>query len=131
MNAYAMTSEQITAYGANLRMEERCEATVQKYISAVTALFRFLPPEKTVTRELLLAWKAKISVSGVNAMISVIILTSDEICRLLLRRAHVKWDSGCKMVNITIHEYSYFSVFMSWRDIRSAVKVAKRSIQKL
>ena len=25
MNAYAMTNEQITAYGANLRMEERSE----------------------------------------------------------------------------------------------------------
>ena len=51
MNAYAMTNEQITAYGANLRMEERCEATVRKYVGAVTALFHFLPPEKTVTRE--------------------------------------------------------------------------------
>ena len=30
MNAYAMTNEQITAYGANLRIEERCEATVRK-----------------------------------------------------------------------------------------------------
>ena len=61
MNAYAMTNEQITAYGTSLRMEERCESTVQKYVGAVTALFLFLPPEKTVTRELLLAWKAEIS----------------------------------------------------------------------
>ena len=31
MNAYAMTNEQITAYGEALRLEERCEATVRKY----------------------------------------------------------------------------------------------------
>ena len=76
MNAYAMTNEQITAYGANLRMEERCEATVRKYVGAVMSLFRFLPPEKTVTQELLLAWKAEISVrfsaSGANVMISAV-----------------------------------------------------------
>ena len=76
MNAYAMTDEQIMAHGANLRIEERCEATVRKYVGAVMALFRFLPPEKTVTRELLLAWKAEISVrfsaSGANVMISAV-----------------------------------------------------------
>ena len=76
MNAYAMTNEQITAYGENLRMEERCEATVRKYVGAVMSLFRFLPPEKTVTQELLLAWKAEISVqfsaSGANVMISAV-----------------------------------------------------------
>ena len=70
MDAYAMTNEQIAAYGANLRMEERCEATVQKYVNAVMAPFRFLPPEKTVTRELLLAWKAEISVSGVMILVA-------------------------------------------------------------
>ena len=62
MNAYAMSNEQITAYGEALRLEERCEATVQKYLGAVTALYNFLPLAKTVTRELLLAWKAEISV---------------------------------------------------------------------
>ena len=76
MNAYAMTNEQIMAYGANLRIEERCEGTVRKYVGAVMSLFRFLPPEKTVTRELLLAWKAEISVrfsaSGANVMISAV-----------------------------------------------------------
>ncbi|MBQ9617150.1 MAG: tyrosine-type recombinase/integrase, partial [Oscillibacter sp.] len=76
MNAYAMSDEQITAYGTSLRMEERCEATVQKYVGAVRTLFDFLPPEKTVTRELLLAWKAEISAkfsaSGANVMISAV-----------------------------------------------------------
>ena len=76
METYAITNEQIAAYGANLCMEERCEATVQKYVSAVMALFRFLPPEKTLTREFLLAWKAEISArfsaSGANVMISAV-----------------------------------------------------------
>ena len=98
MNAYAMTDEQITAYGANLRMEERCEATVQKYVSAVMALFLFLPPEKTVTRELLLAWKAEISArfsaSGANVMISAV---------------------------------NRFCAFMSWSDLRiRQIKVQRR-----
>ena len=76
MSAYTMTNEQITAYGAALHLEERCEATVQKYVGAVTALFDFLPPEKTVSQEILLAWKADISVkfsaSGANVMISAV-----------------------------------------------------------
>ena len=103
MNAYAMTSEQITAYGANLRMEERCEATVQKYVSAVTALFLFLPPEKTVTQELLLAWKAdisaKFSASGANVMISAV---------------------------------NRFCAFMSWSDLRvKQIKVQRRIFRDL
>ena len=98
MNAYTMTDEQIIAYGANLRMEERCEATVQKYVGAVMALFRFLPPEKTVTRELLLAWKAEISArfsaSGANVMISAV---------------------------------NRFCAFMSWGDLRiKQIKVQRR-----
>ena len=98
MNAYAMTNEQITAYGEALRLEERCEATVQKYVSAVMALFRFLPPEKTVTRELLLAWKAEISArfsaSGANVMISAV---------------------------------NRFCAFMSWGDLRvKQIKVQRR-----
>ena len=76
MNAYAITNEQITAYGANLRMEERCEATVRKYVGAVMSLFRFLSQDKIVSQEALLAWKADISArfsaSGANVMISAV-----------------------------------------------------------
>ena len=74
MNAYTMTNEQITFYGESLRLEERCEATVQKYVGAVTALFAFLPDGKIVTKESALAWKEEISgkltASTVNVMIS-------------------------------------------------------------
>ena len=74
MNAYTMTNEQIIFYGESLRLEERCEATVQKYVGAVTALFSFLPDGKIVTKESALAWKEEISgkltASTVNVMIS-------------------------------------------------------------
>ena len=98
MNAYAMSNEQITAYGEALRLEERCEATVQKYLGAVTALYNFLPLAKTVTRELLLAWKAEISVrfsaSAANVMISAV---------------------------------NRFCAFMSWGDFRiKQIKVQRR-----
>ena len=74
MNAYVMTREQIALYGEALRLEERCEATAQKYTAAVTALFEFLPEDKTVSQKAALAWKAEISGrlagSTVNVMLS-------------------------------------------------------------
>ena len=74
MNAYTMTNEQIAFYGKALRLEERCEATIQKYLGAVTALFDFLPDGKVVSQEAALAWKEEISgkltASTVNVMIS-------------------------------------------------------------
>ena len=51
MNAYIMTSEQIRFYEKTLRLEKRCEATIQKYVAAVTAFFAFLPEDKTVSVE--------------------------------------------------------------------------------
>ena len=76
MEAYAMTPEQIESYAKTLRLEKRCEATVQKYVGAVTAFFDFLPEGKTVTKELALAWKAEISAknaaSTVNVMLSAV-----------------------------------------------------------
>ena len=76
MNAYTMTNEQIVFFGDALRLEERCEATVQKYIGAVTAFFAFLPEDKPVSGETALAWKeeigGKFSVSTVNVMISAV-----------------------------------------------------------
>ena len=74
MDAYMMTNEQIRFYEETLRLEERCEATVQKYIGAVKAFFAFLPENKAVFRETVLAWKEQIrdkfSASTVNVMLS-------------------------------------------------------------
>ena len=76
MNAYIMTNEQIRFYEETLRLEERCEATIQKYVGAVTAFFDFIPEDKTVSAETALAWKAEISgkfsASTVNVMIAAV-----------------------------------------------------------
>ena len=73
---YMMTMEQIQAFEANLRMEEHSESTIQKYASAIMVFYSFLPPEKIVTKERLLAWKEQISAtlaaSTVNVMISAV-----------------------------------------------------------
>ena len=73
---YTITDEQMRAFETYLHMQERSEGTVQKYISAIMALYAFLPFGKTVTKEQLLAWKAQISAtltaSTVNVMISAV-----------------------------------------------------------
>ena len=76
MEAYEMTSEQMQSYAEHLRMEECSESTVRKYDNALTALYGWLPEDKSVTKERLLAWKAEISeknaASTVNVMISAV-----------------------------------------------------------
>ena len=73
---YTMTNEQVRAFEIHLRMEERSESTIEKYTGAVIAFYAFLPDEKTVTREQLLAWKnqlcATLAASTVNVMLSAL-----------------------------------------------------------
>ena len=73
---YMMTEEQMRAFEVNLRMEEHSESTIQKYASAIMTFYTFLPCEKIVTKEQLLAWKNQISAtlaaSTVNVMISAL-----------------------------------------------------------
>ena len=98
MNAYTMTNEQIIFYGESLRLEERCEATVQKYVGAVTALFDFLPDGKVVSQEAALAWKEEIS-GGVTA----------------------------GTVNVMISAANRFFAFMKWNDVRlKQIKTQRR-----
>ena len=89
METRTMTLEQIESYGKALRLEERCEATAQKYIGAATALFDFLPEGKSVTRELVLAWKAEISAKN-----------------------------AASTANVMLSAVNRFFTFMSWDDIR-------------
>ena len=89
METRTMTLEQIENYGKTLRLEERCGATAQKYIGAVTAFFGFLPEGKAVTRELALAWKAEISAKN-----------------------------AASTVNVMLSAVNRFFAFMSWDDIR-------------
>ena len=98
METRAMTLEQIESYGKTLRLEERCEATVQKYVGAATAFFGFLPEGKRVTRELALAWKAEISAKN-----------------------------AASTVNVMLSAVNRFFAFMSWDDIRiKRIKTQRR-----
>ena len=73
MVEYTMTSEQMRAFAIHLRMEERSESTIQKYASAIMALYTFLPLEKIVTKEQLLDWKRQISATLAAATVNVMI----------------------------------------------------------
>ena len=98
METRTMTLEQIESYGKTLRLEERCEATVQKYVGAATAFFGFLPEGKRVTRELALAWKAEISAKN-----------------------------AASTVNVMLSAVNRFFAFMSWDDIRiKRIKTQRR-----
>ena len=98
METRAMTLEQIESYGKTLRLEERCEATVQKYVGAATAFFGFLPEGKRVTRELALAWKAEINAKN-----------------------------AASTVNVMLSAVNRFFAFMSWDDIRiKRIKTQRR-----
>ena len=76
MVEYTMSREQMQSFETCLRMEEHSESTIQKYASAITAFYSFLPSEKIATKERLLAWKEQISAafaaSTVNVMISAV-----------------------------------------------------------
>ena len=71
---HAITKAQIQEFETYLRMDERSASTIAKYTNAITDFYQFLPEDKSVTKEQLLAWKAyisgKYSASAVNVMIS-------------------------------------------------------------
>ena len=73
---YTMTNEQMQAFENDLRQEEHSEGTIQKYTSALRAFFDFLPADKVITKDRVLAWKKQLSselaASTVNVMISAI-----------------------------------------------------------
>ena len=68
---YTMTNEQMRAFEIHLRMEERSESTIEKYTSAVTAFYTFLPDEKTITKEQLLAWKNQLCATPADSTVNV------------------------------------------------------------
>ena len=73
---YTMTHEQMKAFEEKLRLEELSEGTILKYGSTLQSFYDFLPPDKVVTKEWVLAWKKQISgtlaASTVNVMISAL-----------------------------------------------------------
>ena len=73
---YIMTEEQMRAFEKSLRLEEHSASTILKYAGALKDFYDFLPPDKEVSKELLLEWKEQISAdhaaSTVNVMISAV-----------------------------------------------------------
>ena len=68
-----ITREQIEQYKHHLHMEERSDSTVQKYDSALTRLYDFLPDDKEVTKERLLDWKGQLAMNNAASTVNVFI----------------------------------------------------------
>ena len=80
---YIMTEENIKAYAKNLRLEERSEATVIKYNLALKRLYDYLPEGKSVTKEILLAWKDYIQAGNAASTVNVMISAVNGFCQFL------------------------------------------------
>ena len=97
--AYIITMEQIHAFEIYLRLDERCEATIQKYVNAVTRLYDFLADGKEVTKERLIDWKS--SLTG---------------------------DLTAGTVNVMISAVNAFFTFLSWAGLRvKQIKVQRKA----
>lgn len=75
-NYILLTQEQITGFCEDLRRKERGMGTVRQYRYALICLLAYLPAEKHLTRDALLAWKAELvktrAVRTVNGMIAAV-----------------------------------------------------------
>lgn len=76
MNNQILTPEQISAYAAYLRSEERAAATVNKYLRDITVFAAWLGG-RPVTKEAAAQWKAELLDMGqapatINAKLSAI-----------------------------------------------------------
>ena len=89
-----ITVENIQEFAAHLRSKENSDATVEKYIRAVTLLFTFLSNGKKLCKEHLLLWKeqmiSRYSTVTVNGFIAAVNGFLDFICRPDLRLRAVK-----------------------------------------
>lgn len=71
-----ITAEAVEQYGRELVRRERSQGTVRQYVQAVGQLLRYLPEDKGVTTERLLAWKEELTAhraaGTVNWMIAAV-----------------------------------------------------------
>lgn len=58
---YTLTQEMVKEYERHLRLEERSNGTIQKYLHNIEQFRRYLPREKTVTKETVIAYKKSIA----------------------------------------------------------------------
>ena len=76
MDKYRLTTEGITAYGQNLRQEERSPGTIENYLRHV-GVFAAWAEDRPLSRELAAEWKAHLLVQGyapvsINAMLAAL-----------------------------------------------------------
>ncbi|WP_367925443.1 tyrosine-type recombinase/integrase [uncultured Ruthenibacterium sp.] len=74
MRKRVLSVKQIERYIERLRIEEKAEATLEKYRRDIYAFFNFLPPDKMLKKELLISYKKhlkseKYAVSSINSML--------------------------------------------------------------
>lgn len=61
METKNLTPERLTAYRDHLYMEERADATIEKYMRDIRCFISFLPPGKEVTKEAVLRYKKELT----------------------------------------------------------------------
>lgn len=70
-----LTTELIDSYAAHLREQEKCAATIQKYVRDLTALCGFLDGAE-ITKDALIVWKERLTneyaAASVNAMLAAV-----------------------------------------------------------
>ena len=58
---YTLTQEMVKEYERHLWLAERSNGTIQKYLHNIEQFRRYLPREKTVTKETVIAYKKSIA----------------------------------------------------------------------
>lgn len=58
---YTLTQEMVKEYERHLWLAERSSGTIQKYLHNIEQFRRYLPREKTVTKETVIAYKKSIA----------------------------------------------------------------------
>ena len=58
---YTLTQEMVKEYERYLWLAERSNGTIQKYLHNIEQFRRYLPREKTVTKEMVIAYKKSIA----------------------------------------------------------------------
>lgn len=76
MQSYTLCQEQLEAFRQNLLQEERSANTVEKYLRDTRAFFAWLAPDKQVSKEVVIAYKAHLAArykgSSANSMLAAV-----------------------------------------------------------
>lgn len=71
-----LTLEELEDYKVYLKKEERSKATIEKYLRDIVAFYKFLPEDKYVTKEIVIAYKESLAatyeVTSINSMLAAV-----------------------------------------------------------